>query len=99
MRLVCLVSLETSKYVVGFEYFASDVKIVTDLPNNMFKRPKLNKYSNAGESSSVTRGGKKDGSRLFKPSFSRCIIQKLELHTSVLSCFKLFITSGLTPIL
>ncbi|CAH8257865.1 unnamed protein product [Arabidopsis lyrata] len=47
-----------------------DVKIVTEMPKDMFKRPKLNKDSNAGGSSSITGGGKKDGNALFKPSFS-----------------------------
>lgn len=40
------------------------------MPKDLFKRPKLNKDSNAGGSSSITGGGKKDGNALFKPSFS-----------------------------
>ncbi|KAG7586709.1 MRN complex-interacting protein [Arabidopsis thaliana x Arabidopsis arenosa] len=56
-----------------------DVKIVTEMPNNMFKRPKLNKDSNAGGSSSVTGSGKKDSNEIFKPSFSRRSIKKPDL--------------------
>ncbi|KFK41597.1 hypothetical protein AALP_AA2G149200 [Arabis alpina] len=49
----------------------NDVKIVTEMPRAMFKKPKLNRYGNASGSSSVTGGGgKKDGDELFKPSFS-----------------------------
>ncbi|XP_010415885.1 PREDICTED: UPF0544 protein C5orf45 homolog isoform X2 [Camelina sativa] len=55
-----------------------DVKIVTEMPNDMFKRPKLIKYSSPGGSSpSVTGGGKKrDGSGLFKPPLSRRSVKK-----------------------
>ncbi|CAE5963814.1 unnamed protein product [Arabidopsis arenosa] len=56
-----------------------DVKIVTEMPNNMFKRPKLNKDSNAGGSSSITGSGKKESNEIFKPSFSRRSIKKPDL--------------------
>ncbi|XP_010428008.1 PREDICTED: UPF0544 protein C5orf45 homolog isoform X2 [Camelina sativa] len=54
-----------------------DVKIVTEMPKDMFKRPKLNKYSSPGGSSSVTGGGKKrDGYGLFKPPLPRRSVKK-----------------------
>ncbi|KAL1212460.1 hypothetical protein V5N11_034816 [Cardamine amara subsp. amara] len=63
-----------------------DVKIVTEMPNDMFKRPKLNKYSNAdgssSSSSSVTQCEKKDGTELFKPFSSRGSIKNPEIHTN-----------------
>lgn len=52
------------------------MKIVTEMPNDMFKRPKLNKYSNAGGSSSVSGDWKKDSDELLEPSFSRRSIEK-----------------------
>ncbi|CAL9240326.1 unnamed protein product [Arabidopsis halleri] len=58
-----------------------DVKIVTEMPKDMFKRPKLNKDYNAGGSSSVTGGGKKDSNEIFKPSFSRRSIKKPDFRS------------------
>ncbi|EOA35607.1 hypothetical protein CARUB_v10020821mg [Capsella rubella] len=49
-----------------------DVKIVTEMPTNMFKRPKLNKYSTPGAPSSETG----DGDGIFKPAFSIRNIEK-----------------------
>jgi hypothetical protein len=58
-----------------------DVKIVTEMPSNMFKRPKLNKESNAGGSSSNTGGENKDSNEIFKPSFSRRSIKKPDFRS------------------
>lgn len=74
--MVCLHIERALDYTLVLEFCFSDVKIVTEMPKDMFKRPKLNKYSNAVGSSSVTGGGKKDGNELFKPSFSRRNIKK-----------------------
>ncbi|KAJ0241099.1 Uncharacterized protein HA466_0215590 [Hirschfeldia incana] len=50
-----------------------DVKIVTEIPNEMFKRPKLNRYSNDGGSSSAKGGVKRNNK---EPSFTRSSIKK-----------------------
>ncbi|ESQ28032.1 hypothetical protein EUTSA_v10019840mg, partial [Eutrema salsugineum] len=58
-----------------------DLKIVTEMPNNMFKRAKLSKHSSAGgSSSSVTGGGGEDRRECFKPSFSRRSIKKTDFR-------------------
>ncbi|CAN6934985.1 unnamed protein product [Brassica oleracea] len=53
-----------------------DVKIVTEIPKEMFKRPKLNRYSNDGGPSSAKEGVKRNDKEPFKPSFSRSSIPK-----------------------
>ncbi|KAG2253935.1 hypothetical protein Bca4012_101659 [Brassica carinata] len=53
-----------------------DLKIVTEIPNEMFKRPKLNRYSNDGGPSSAKEGVKRNDKEPFKPSFSRSSIPK-----------------------
>ncbi|CAA7052361.1 unnamed protein product [Microthlaspi erraticum] len=59
-----------------------DLKIVTEMPKEMFKKPKLNKHSNGGGGSSSATGlGKRDGDELFKPSFSRSSIKKPDFHS------------------
>lgn len=65
------------------EFFVTDLKIVTEMPSDKFKRPKLNKHSNGGGSSSSATGvGKRDdGDELFKPSFSRRSIEKPDFHS------------------
>lgn len=54
----------------------TDVKIVTEIPKEMFKRPKLNRYSNDGGPSSAKEGVKRNDKEPFKPSFSRSSIPK-----------------------
>ncbi|CAN8235483.1 unnamed protein product [Cochlearia groenlandica] len=58
-----------------------DVKIVTEMPKDMFKKPKLNRYASGSvsSSSSGTGHGTRDGNELFKPSFSRRGIKKADL--------------------
>lgn len=47
---------------------------MTEIPNEMFKRPKLNIHSNVGGGPSSVKGGVKRDDN--KPSFSRSSIQK-----------------------
>ncbi|KAF2608589.1 hypothetical protein F2Q68_00046285 [Brassica cretica] len=55
-----------------------DLKIVTEMPKDMFKRPKLNNYSKAGGGS---LSGKRDDSGLSQPSFSRRSIKCPDLRS------------------
>ncbi|CAN7054050.1 hypothetical protein IGI04_028674 [Brassica rapa subsp. trilocularis] len=55
-----------------------DLKIVTEMPKDMFKRPKLNNYSKAGGGS---LSGKRDDGGLSKPSFSRRSIKCPDLRS------------------
>ncbi|XP_010471185.1 PREDICTED: UPF0544 protein C5orf45 homolog [Camelina sativa] len=70
--LDCDLSNDCSRLTGGEE--EDDVKIVTEMPKDMFKRPKLIKYSSPGGSSAVTGGG--DGYGLFKPPLSRRTVKK-----------------------
>ncbi|CAH2066799.1 unnamed protein product [Thlaspi arvense] len=66
--------------LIGEEDGEEDLKIVTEMPNDMFKRPKLNKHSPATASSSVTGNGERSGDELFKTAFSGRSIKKSDFR-------------------
>ncbi|CAF2196003.1 uncharacterized protein LOC103831685 isoform X1 [Brassica rapa] len=67
---------ERRRLIVEEDGEEEDLKIVTEIPNEMFKRPKLNRYSNDGGYSSAKDGVQRNDKEPLKPSFSRSCIPK-----------------------